>query len=449
MEPKESHAKGTTGFRPSPDGISQLRLEGRVTRGGFPSGWACKCAVAMHIILMWIKRYAQNVLSRLAGMFPACLVTGPRQTGKTSLLRHMFPDAAYLSLDLPSTAETARAAPEELLRPYEGSALIIDEVQYAPSLLRHLKVHIDKDRVPGRYLLTGSQSFPLMEGVSESLAGRCGILNLHSLSFGEACGARDGLDRTEYVARGGYPELYTGAEAGLWYPSYVATYLERDVRNVLNVVDLQSFNRFLRACALRTAQTINYANLARDAGIAPNTARKWLSLLEASSIIVLTDPFFGNRTKRLVKSPKLHFLDTGLAAFLSGFERAEGLFSSALAGAFWESHVAGEIWRHFAFAGRRAPMHFWRTGSGAEVDLVMEHAGGTVAGIGCKLKEQPNGDDAKGLQALADASGERLVERYLVCRLLPEKRMPDGTRVVSLDDFLSCLAPGKHVTCGD
>jgi predicted AAA+ superfamily ATPase len=176
-------------------------------------------------------------------------------------------------------------------------------------------------------------------------------VDLHTLSRAELVEAGRSLEETAYIFLGGYPELHVGDDASLWFPSYVATYLERDVRNILRVIDLQDFNRFLRVCALRTSQVLNYSDLARDTGIAPNTARKWMSLLQTSAVVSLIEPYYGNRTKRLIKSPKLVFLDTGLAAFLAGFRSAGDLFSSSHAGAFWETYVFGQIIRQTASSG--------------------------------------------------------------------------------------------------
>jgi hypothetical protein len=388
---------------------------------------------------MWIDRNSEILVRRMAEQFPAVLVTGARQTGKTSLLRHLYPQAAYLSLDLPANAEAAQTAPERLLEQYP-EPVIIDEIQYAPSLLRHLKYRIDRKRNPGQYFLTGSQVFQLMQGVSESLAGRCAVLNLHTLSRAELLAAGRSIEETSYIFRGGYPELHVGADAELWFPAYVATYLERDVRNILRVIDLQDFNRFIRACALRSSQVLNYSDLARDTGIAPNTARKWLGLLQTSAIVILIEPYYGNRTKRLIKAPKLVFADTGLAAFLSGFRSEDELFASSAAGAFWESYVSGQIIREAASRGAAMPiLHYWRTASGPEVDLVIEQAGETVTAIECKWKERPDIADAAGLRTLAEVEKGRVKERYVVCRTNVTYKLADGTWVMSLAELLKTL----------
>lgn len=374
----------------------------------------------------------------MAAQFPAVLVTGARQAGKTSLLRHLFPAASYLTLDLPANAEAAATDAERLLDRHPPP-VIIDEIQYAPELLRHVKVRIDQNRAPGQYLLTGSQVFALMQGVSESLAGRSALLNLHTLSHAELTAAGRPLDDDAYIALGGYPELHVGTEPDLWFPSYVATYLERDVRNALRVVDLQEFNRFLRACALRTAQMLNYSDLARDTGIAPNTARRWLSLLQSSLVVTLLEPYWGNRTTRLIKAPKLAFLDTGLAAFLAGFRTSADLMASPYAGAFWETHVIGQVIRHLAARGENRPPMYWRTATGSEVDLVIECGGGNVVAIECKYKAQPDASDAAGLQALRRAVRADAIETIIVCRSPVRYRLPDGTWVMSVSDALERL----------
>ncbi len=388
---------------------------------------------------MWIARGIQPLIRRMAKQFPALLITGARQTGKTSLLRHLYPSASYLTLDLPANAEAARTAPDELLAAYPPP-VIIDEIQYAPSLLRHLKVRIDRDRSPGRFLLTGSQVFPLMQGVSESLAGRCAVLSLHTFARAELLAAGRSIEESRYLFLGGYPELHLSVDPDLWFPAYVATYLERDVRNVLRIADLPEFNRFLRACALRTSQMVNYSDLARDTGIAPNTARKWAGLLETSGVVAMIEPYFGNRTKRLIKAPKLAFLDTGLAAFLAGFRSERELTESALVGAFWESYVFGQILRRAASRAETNPVCYWRTAGGPEVDMVIDRAGALTA-IECKWTEHPRPADADGLKALEAAEPGRVKQKMIVCRTKIPFRLPDGTWVVNTADALTRLAP--------
>lgn len=240
----------------------------------------------------------------------------------------------------------------------------------------------------------------------------------------------------------GHPADEEGAEPQLWFPAYVATYLERDVRNVLRVVDLQDFNRFLRACALRTAQVLNYLDLARDTGVAPNTARKWLGLLQSSAVVALVEPYFGNRSKRLIKSPKLAFTDTGLAVYLAGFRSAAELFRSSVGGAFWETHVIGQVLREAAGRGVRLTFGYWRTAGGPEVDLVIEKSAGHLAAIECKCKEQPDAGDAAGLRALHAAEGRRVEDRIIVCRTRAPYRLGDGTWVLGVSDALARLGFG-------
>lgn len=367
------------------------------------------------------------------GQFPAVLVTGPRQSGKTALLRTLFPKAAYVSLDTPAIADSAQNSAEEFLGDLQ-EPVILDEIQYAPGLFRALKTMIDRRRRPGRFLLTGSQNFLLMQGVSESLAGRCGILNLHTLSWDEYSDAFGRRDVRQFIFAGGFPELHAGAkiERDFWYPAYVATYLERDVRNVLRVQDLGDFNRFLRAAALRTAQILSYSDLARDVGITPNTAKKWMSVLVASGHIFLLEAYHRNLGKRLVKSPKLVFIDTGLLVYLMGFNSMKDALSSPLAGAIWETHVTGQLVRHYAFSGQRPPLWYWRTPYGHEVDIVIEEGGGRMTPVECKLSEHPTNRDCAGIRAIESFYGEsEIVKSLVACRTPVSYRIEGKIRAVN------------------
>jgi len=381
---------------------------------------------------MWIARKYENTITALFRQFPVVVLTGPRQVGKTALVRRVFPEFAYASLDLPSLAAQAEHNPEGFLRG-RGEPLIIDEVQYSPSLFRYLKVLVDENKSPGRFILTGSQNFLLMQGVSESLAGRCGILNMLNLSATELKDAFGRFDENLCLFQGGYPELYSGPDINpqFWYSSYLSTYLERDVRNILNVGSLRDFDRFLRAVASRTAQVLSYSDLARDVGIAPNTARKWISVLQASGQVFLLEPYYRNVGKRLVKSPKLYLCDTGLASFLMGFENWDGVARNPAVGALWETHVVMQVVKHFYSLGRMAPLWFWRTSHGDEVDLLIEQGGRFIA-IECKYAEHVDHTSLKGIKALMKLHGrDSLIAGYVASRTLHPYPLVDNVSVVS------------------
>src|SRR5579859_1029296 len=311
---------------------------------------------------MWISRDVESRLKRSAKTRPVIVLTGARQTGKTSTFRRLFPDYSFVSLDLPTEAEQAEKEPERFLQRHPPP-VIIDEVQYAPGLFRHLKVEVDAHRSRnGQFLLTGSQKFALMKNMSESLAGRADIVELETLSFAEI---REVLPTTELetaIVRGGFTELYANPDIDsvAFYNSYLATYLERDVRALANVGSLRDFERFLRACALRSANLLNKADLARDVGIAPSTANHWLSTLEASGQVILLEPWFSNRTKSIVKSPKLYFADTGLLCALLNIRSEETLRQSPAIGAIWETFVFAQLRDRERRAGHAGNIFFWR-----------------------------------------------------------------------------------------
>ncbi|OPY64187.1 MAG: hypothetical protein A4E57_03654 [Syntrophorhabdaceae bacterium PtaU1.Bin034] len=389
---------------------------------------------------MWVPRKYETTLVALFQQFPAVVVTGPRQVGKTATVRRVFPQATYVSLDLPSVAAQAERSGEAFLRGIAEPA-ILDEVQYAPSLFRYLKAIIDEDRRPGRFVLTGSQNFLLMQGVSESLAGRCGVINMLNLSATEVNGSSIGFNEDLYLFKGGYPELYARPEIdpGFWYSAYLTTYLERDVRNILNVESLRDFDRFLRAVASRTGQILSYSDLARDVGIAPNTAKKWISVLEASGQIYLLEPYYRNTGKRLVKSPKLYLCDTGLAAFLMGFENWQAVARHPAVGALWETHVVMQVVKHFYALGKTRPLWFWRTSQGEEVDLLVEQGGRFIA-IECKYAENIGQGDLKGMNGLMKEYGrEALISGYVASRTPRPYPVSDSIQAVSgsfIDTYL-------------
>jgi predicted AAA+ superfamily ATPase len=364
------------------------------------------------------------------------VLTGARQTGKTSTLLRLFPKHGFVSLDLPSEAEQAEKEPHNFLRRYP-SPTIIDEVQYAPGLFRHLKVAVDAKRIRnGQFLLTGSQRFTLMRSVSESLAGRADIVVLETLSWAEMHTALPQTGLETAIVRGGFPELHANPDIDpvAFYNSYLATYLERDVRSLASVGNLRDFERFLRACALRSANLLNKADLARDVGIAPSTANLWLSTLEASGQVVLLEPWFSNRTKSIVKSPKLYLADTGLLCALLNIRSEEVLRQSPASGAIWETFVFAQLRARERRAGRAGSLFFWRDRT-REVDFVVD-VGGQLELFEAKWTELPAGSDAVNLDYVRRVVGKaRVVSGAIVSRTPNSFPLADGFRALAVSEL--------------
>ena len=354
-------------------------------------------------------------LEKASRQFPVVMVTGPRQIGKTTLLRELSePERAYVTLDDPLIRELAQRDPALFFQRFQ-LPLLIDEVQYAPQLLPLVKMQVDTDPRPGRFWLTGSQQFHLMAGVSETLAGRVGILRLLGFSQAELDGTPDKapflplaetmrtddaqvglLDQYERIWTGALPALHRidPPERDLFLSSYVQTYLQRDVRDLLNVGNEGAFLRFMRACAARTGQLLNLADLSRDSDISQPTAKQWLSVLVSSGIVYLLEPFHSNLTKRLVKTPKLHFLDTGLASYLTEWSSPRTLEAGAMNGAILETWVVSEILKSYWHHGKRAPLHFYRDKDQKEIDLLVLRDG-VLHPVEIKKTAQPTPDSVR------------------------------------------------------
>lgn len=365
-----------------------------------------------------IARFIRPHVASALEQFPVVVLTGARQVGKTTLARWILPDATYVTLDDPARAAAARLSPDSFLAGL-ARPVIFDEVQYAPELFRHLKMAVDREPRLGSFLVTGSQTFSLMAGVSESLAGRAAIFSLPALSLREVATGAALAETDRFLWRSGFPELWQRPELerDLWMGSYVATYLERDVRQVLNVGDLRDFDRFLRASALRAGQLFSYADLARDVGIAPNTAKRWLSVLEASQQVFLLEPYHRQRTKRLIKAPKLYFADTGLLCHLLGFRAPADLLAHPMWGAVWENFVISEVRKRLLDTGTPPALWFWRTASGDEVDLLVETGPERFIALECKTAQQVTSDSLKGIRRAAGEYGSNAIARArIVCR---------------------------------
>ena len=384
---------------------------------------------------MWIPRVIEALLRQCAATRPVVVLAGARQTGKTSLMRRLFPDHEFVSLDFPGEAEQAERDPQAFLRRHPPP-VILDEAQNAPGLFGMLKVAVDRDRDrAGGFLLTGSQPLRLMAPVARSLAGRASIVELEPLSFGEAKAARPDLTPSTFLVRGGFPELYRtpGIDSAEFLRSYVTTYLERDLRQVLQVGSLRDFQRFFRVVALRSGNLLNRSDVARDVGIAGSTAGAWLSALEASHQAVLVEPWFSNRKKSLARRPKLYLRETGIAAFLCGIASDDELERSPFAGPLWETLVASEI-RRTQLARRGGWDFFVYRDRSREADFLF-HRGGFFALADAKWSERPRTRDAAGLRRVANQLPEGAVRAMtIVCRAsAPHPLAGSGVHAVPLE----------------
>ena len=361
---------------------------------------------------MYIKRAIEDTVLRISTMFPVLLVTGPRQVGKTTLLQNLStPERKYVTLDDPDVRYLAKHDPALFMQRYTPPVLI-DEIQYAPELLPYIKIYVDSEKKKGSVWLTGSQAFQLMKDASESLAGRVGIINLLGLSDAEIHGYESVPYTTEpsqlmnrigktkertlneiysRIFKGSMPELYAAPSMDweTYYRSYVNTYLQRDIRSLTQVADEMDFYNFMTVAAAHTSKPVIYEELANAANISAPTAKKWLSILVSSHIVALVQPYYNNVLKRVVKMPLLHFLDTGLAAYLLKWGNPEALEKGAMAGAIFETYVFSEIYKSYLNAGKEPPIFYYRDKDQREIDLLL-YQDGALSPIEIKKSASPN-----------------------------------------------------------
>jgi predicted AAA+ superfamily ATPase len=371
---------------------------------------------------MYITRHLEQVIERAGRTFPVVIVTGPRQVGKTTMLEKLSENnRAYVSLDLPINRDMARNEPELFLQRYPPPVLI-DEFQYAKELLPFIKNYVDRHKQNGAFWLTGSQLFHMMKQVSESLAGRAAIIPMQGLSGSEIAGLPGGaftgnpegwmeslksrrpmdlMSVYERIYKGSMPRTYVeDIDLGLFYGSYLDTYLQRDIRDLTQVADESAFLRFMTACAARTGQQVTHAELARDAGVSPPTARQWLSVLVTSGIVILVEPYFNNMLTRIVKSPKMYFMDTGLCTYLTRWDSAKTLEASMMSGAMLETYAVSEIVKSYYNIGRRPPVFYYRDTDQKEIDIILE-ANDTLYPFEVKKSAMPGKDSVKHFRVLA------------------------------------------------
>lgn len=361
-----------------------------------------------------IPRQAAAVLLQLAMGYPILAITGPRQAGKTTLARATFPDKRYVSLEDPDERAFADEDPRGFLARFPDGA-ILDEAQRCPALFSYLQTRVDAERRMGQFVLTGSQQFGLLSNITQTLAGRVGMVQLLPFSLEELQSAQvpvAGLN--DLMWRGMYPPIHDRALAPEhWFANYVMTYLERDVRQLIEVQNLSLFQRFIKLCAARCGQLLNMASLASDCGVSHSTVRAWLSVLEAGYVLFLLQPHHQNFGKRLVKTPKLYFVDTGLAAFLLGIRDPEHLSIHAARGALFENFVISELLKRRYNQGLPSNLYFWRNNTGEEVDVVIEQ-GEQLMPVEIKSGQTFNTDFLAGLKRWTQFAGDAALPPQLV-----------------------------------
>lgn len=367
----------------------------------------------MGVDIMFIERAIEKIVQSISDAFPVLLLTGPRQVGKTTLLKKMADEhRKYVSLDNPTNRALAKSEPELFLQRFSPPVLI-DEVQYAPELFDCIKGYVDEHKNCGDFWLTGSQTFHMMKNVTESLAGRVGVVRLLGLSNSEINGNEFSLFEVEPKAlirkldsfkkmtmpeiferihKGSMPRLYELPQSSRddYFGSYLETYISRDIRDLTQVADELSFFRFIGIAAARTATNVNYETLAAETGISSPTAKQWLSILISSGLVTLIEPYFNNVLKRVIKAPRMYFLDTGLCAYLTRWNSAEALEAGAMSGVFFETWIVSEIYKSYLNSGKRPPLYFYRDSNKKEIDLMI-HQNNTVYPIEIKKSAAPKG----------------------------------------------------------
>ena len=376
---------------------------------------------------MYIQRTLEKVIKRASRFYPVVLITGPRQVGKTTVFENCDSQKRnFVSLDTVEIREQAKEDPQRFLDRY-GKPLVIDEIQYAPQLFSYIKTIVDREKKKGLYWITGSQQFNMMANITESLAGRVGVLNLQGFSQSEKEGRNDappflptkknleskGMINSgkknifHSIWKGAFPAIYKGKDNdwNLFYDSYMQTYIERDVRQIVNVSNESLFFNFMKVLAARTSQLVNYANIAREIGINETTVKSWLSILQTSGIIFLLQPYSNNMTSRIIKTPKMYFMDTGLACYLTKWNTAAALENGAFSGAIFETYAVSELIKSYWHNGASPSIYFYRDKDMREIDIILEE-NGKLYPLEIKQKTNPNTDDIKNFSVLSQFGKE-------------------------------------------
>jgi len=356
---------------------------------------------------MLIKRKAEDLLKRYAQTYPVVTITGPRQSGKTTLVKMAFPEKKYINLESLDYRTYAREDPRGFLGDIPDGA-IIDEIQRVPDILSYLQPLVDEKDRNGLFILTGSGQFEIMNSISQSLAGRTALLKLLPFDLGEAYGEDKVINLNSLLYTGFYPRIFKNSLNPTEALSfYFETYIQKDVRTLVNVKDIHIFEKFVRLCAGRSGQLLNLSSLGNDLGVSHNTIKSWISVLEASYIVTFLKPYYSNINKRLLKTPKLYFLDVGLAVFLLGFDKASDLSNHPQRGALFESFVVAELLKHRFNSGKTDNLFFYRDRAGNEVDILLNY-GDKLFGVEVKSSETFHNDFLKGLTFIKSQMAEKI-----------------------------------------
>ncbi|HMB20792.1 MAG TPA: ATP-binding protein [Spirochaetota bacterium] len=384
------------------------------------------------IFVNMIPRNLEIPVRKYASQYPVIGIVGPRQSGKTTLARHLFPDHRYLSLENLDMRQLAEEDPRTFLEDF-GDRLIIDEIQRAPGLFSYLQEKVDMNDDPGRYVVTGSQQFLMMEQISQSLAGRIIIFSLYPFTTNELF--LQGMDKEPYdvitinaekkhgepsteaadlIFSGMYPRIHDKKlDARKWIENYILTYIERDIRSLVNVENLKMFENFIQVCASRTGQILNFASISGETGVSQPTVKRWLSLLETSGIVFLLQPYHRNFSKRILKNPKLYFIDTGIACYLLSIRNRDMLITHPLYGSLFETFVIGNMFRRIQHMGERPPLYYWRDRTGKEIDCVFD-TGEKPVPIEIKSAKTYSRDFTSTLQYWKDLPGNTMEKGLVV-----------------------------------
>lgn len=392
---------------------------------------------------MYIQRTIEKLIPNILATFPSMAVTGSRQSGKSTLLRHALPEYRYVTLDDPSVLDQALSDPVFFLDSI-GEPCIIDEIQLAPEILSYVKMRIDSNRnLNGRFVFTGSQQFSMIKNLGDSLAGRIALLDLHPFSVAEMqqiTRSNEGLELfLKSCFKGAYPQLAVTPDIDrrLWYSSYIQTYLERDIRSLYDIGSLREFHRFLQLLSVRCSQMLNMSSFATDIGVSVTTIKRWLSVLEAGRIIFLLPPYFNNLGKRITKMPKVYFHDTGLACYLAGIRDREQLLEGAMAGALFENFCIQETIKIFTNTGEQPRLSYLRTNNGLEVDLIIEGSNMRPLPVEIKLSRTPTASLASGITRYRSLFAETDPEHgLLLCLADGTRDLCRGVSSIGVEEFL-------------